>query len=216
MRQTVNAVALAVLLLLAGCMGGLDTADPETRETTTLTETPTSPTTSIVTPDSTTIDSSRVVDFASLTGQQQSAFRDALRDEASFVPNSSYVNESSGYDFEHITPFQDHAYVRYGGELYQIQLDPGELYASYLIEAVAGSPDDDETVIEFDSLPTEIQDEVRTAITDGEYYAPVGKWDVLPESLQDADYVHYGNETYEMSRLVGDAWAEDLTVEKAE
>lgn len=219
MRKTIGAAALAVLLLLAGCSGSVDTPGSEPRETTTVSPTvngTTSPATSTASPNTRTINQSRVIEFHELNDQQQSAFREALQGDATFVPNSSFIDESEGYDVENITSFQTHDYVRHDGELYQIRLRQGELYASYAIRASAGSPDDDDTVVAFDSLPEEIQDEVQTAITDGEYYAPMGKWQSLPEPLGDTDYVRYENQTYEMEYVVGDAWAEVLTVEKSE
>lgn len=151
-----------------------------------------------------------------MNDQQQSAFREASRDDASFVPNSSFISESEGYDFENVTPFQNHDYVRFDGELYRIRLQQGKLYASYLIRASISAPSDDDTVITFDSLPEDVQDEVKTAIADGEYYAPMGKWRSLPEPLRETDYVRYENRTYEMGYVVGDAWARVLTVEKVE
>lgn len=198
-------VVLVVIVVTAGCVS---TNSPVTS--------PTEPPTTEPPTKTTTVHPTRVVAFHDLNGQQQSAFRDALRGAANFVPNSSYINESEGYHFEEIEPFRTHDYVKYDGELYKIRFREGDLYASYLIRATIGSPDDDNTVAAFDSLPKNIRDEVRTAITEGEYYAPMGKWGTLPEPLQDVEYVRYENQTYKMGYTVGDAWGEVLTVEKVE
>ncbi|MFD1526660.1 hypothetical protein ACFR9S_10195, partial [Halolamina salina] len=178
--------------------------------TQTATETPTT-----ASPTS-TAESERVVAYEELNSHQQQAFRDAIDGEASFVPNTSYVNDSAGYDFEHVDPFREHEYVRYEGELYEISTHPGELYAAYQIRTSVGSPGENATVVALEDLPERVREEVRTAIIEGEYYAPYGKWDSLPESLQDVEYVRYENETYETAYVVGDAWATVVTVEKVE
>ncbi|QKY21145.1 hypothetical protein B4589_012460 [Halolamina sp. CBA1230] len=209
MRKPVPAVALAAAILLAGCIGGVGT-DGSATATQTATETPT------VTPPTSTDESERVVAYEDLNDQQQAAFRDAIDGEASFVPNTSYVNDSAGYEFEHVDPFQEHEYVRYDGDQYRISTTQGELYASYQIRTSVGSPDENATVVALEELPDRVRDEVRTAIIEGEYYAPYGKWGSLPESLQDAEYVRYENRTYETGYAVGDAWATVVTVEEVE
>ncbi|ELZ96432.1 hypothetical protein C440_04773 [Haloferax mucosum ATCC BAA-1512] len=162
----------------------------------------------------TTVESTKVVKYSKLNSGQQAAFEDAIRDEAHFVPDSPYINDSAGYANVDSDPFREHDYVRYKGVIYRTSVTWGDLYATYTIRASVGSPGDDDTVVTFESLPADIQDEVKTALTEGEYFAPVGKWDVLPEVLQDVDYVRYENQTYEMSHIVGDAPSEVLTAEK--
>ncbi|MFW5935068.1 MAG: hypothetical protein ACOCQL_04380 [Halolamina sp.] len=210
MRRLVPAVALAATILLAGCLGGVGTPGTDGSPTQTATETP-----ATASPTS-TAESERVVAYENLNDEQQAAFREAIDGEASFVPNTSYVNDSAGYAFEHVDPFREYEYVRYDGELYEISTHTGELYASYQIRTSVGSPSENATVVALEELPERVRDEVRTAITEGEYAAPYGKWDSLPESLQDADYVRYENETYETGYTVGDAWATVVTAEKAE
>lgn len=212
MRKSVPVVALAAVILLSGCIGGVGTpgTDGSATPTQTSTETPT------VTPSTSTDESERVVAYEDLNDQQRAAFRDAIDGEASFVPNTSYVNDSAGYAFEHVDPFQEHEYVRYESELYEISTHSGELYASYQIRTSIGTPGENATVVALEELPERVREELRTAITEGEYYAPYGKWDSLPESLQNAEYVRYENETYETGYTVGDAWATVVTVEEAE
>jgi len=210
MRKSVPTVALVAAILLAGCIG---TGAPGTDGSATPTQTPTETST---TAPPTSMDEERVVAYEQLNDQQQAAFRDAIDGEASFVPNTSYVNGSAGYDFEHVDPFREHEYVRYEGELYEISTHSGELYAAYQIRTSVGSPGENATVVALDELPERVRDEVRTAITEGEYDAPYGKWDSLPESLQNAEYVRYENETYETGYAVGDAWATVVTADEVE
>lgn len=214
MRKPVSAVVLAALVLLAGCNGVVDAPESDPAETTTVPTTGDETTAS--TGPSTTVEPSQVVAFDELTDRRQAAFRDALQGEATFVPNSPAIDESAGYDFQHVTPFERHEYVRYDGALYRISVSLGDLYASYGLRASTASAPDDATVVTYDSLPESVRDEVRKALDVGRHQVPMGKWDALPESLQDARYVRYENHTYEMTYIVGDAWAKVLTVEKVE
>lgn len=203
-----STLALVGLLLLAGCLGGMLPAGTETT-----TSSPQDPM-----PTTVAIDETQVVDFEDLNSEQQAAFRDALDGEVSFVPPSSYIADSEGYSHEQVGPFENNDYVRYDGDLYRINLayGAGRLYASYEIRAAAEVPSDEATVTDFETLPVDIRDEVRTALTDGRYYAPMGKWDSLPEPLGDTEYIRYENQTYRMGYTVGDWWAHVLTVERVE
>ncbi|MBP1986102.1 hypothetical protein [Halolamina salifodinae] len=224
MQKSVPTVALAVALLLAGCTGGVGTPETDTSPTVTQTaestptEAPTETQTATPTEQSptTTVEPRSVVDYEELNSQQQDAFRAAIDGEAKFVPNTSYVSDSAGYAFEHAVAFQRHEHVRYDGDLYRISTRAGELYASYQIWASVGSPGENATVVAFDDLPEDIRDEVRTAITEGDYHAPFGKWESLPEPLHEADYVRYDGEAYKMTYAVGDAWATVVTVEQVD
>lgn len=199
------------LLLLAGCTGGPPAGSDQAATTTP------PPDTTTDADSTTTITESQVVDFAALNADQQAAFRDALDGSVSFVPDSPHIDDSEGYSHEQVGPFETYDYVRYDGELYRITLayGAGTLYASYEIRASAGSPSDEDTVTNFTDIPADLRDEVRTALTEGRYYAPMGKWGSLPHPLADTDYIRYENETYRMGYTVGDWWAHVLTVEKA-
>ncbi|SDN01418.1 hypothetical protein SAMN04487949_3167 [Halogranum gelatinilyticum] len=217
MSRLPSTLLVVGLIVLAGCTGG----PPAGSETATQTQTPATithdgPTTS--TSPTPTTNESRVVDFDELNADQQAAFRDALDGTVAFVPNSSYVAADEGYPSDQAGPFRDTDYVRYEGELYRIDIDygAGELYASYGISAELGVPSDSETVTNFTDLPADLRDEVRTALVEGDYYAPSGKWDSLPQPLGDTDYVRYENETYRMEYVVGDQWADLMTVERVD
>lgn len=212
--RTATVGILAVVLLLGGCTGVVDTpgsAPPETTAGSPVTETTATPGNS-----STTAGPSSVVDYRALTDRQQSAFRAALEGSARFVPNSSFIDESAGYDPDTGTPFRSHDHVRYDGDLYRIHLQRGNLYATYTIRASVGEPPGNASVVAFADLPAAIRDEVRTALTDGKYNAPMGKWHSLPDVLQTTAYVRYENRTYSLTYTVGDAWATVLTVEKVQ
>jgi hypothetical protein len=216
MSRLPSTLLVVGLLLLAGCTGGPPPGSDQAATTTPATvahdgsTTATSPTPAT--------DESRTVAFDDLNADQQAAFRDALDGTVAFVPNSSYVADDEGYPDDQSAPFRDNDYVRYEGDLYRIDYDygAGELYASYGISASPGSPSDSETVTNFTDLPADLRDEVRTALVEGDYYAPAGKWDSLPQPLGDTDYVRYENETYRMEYVVGDQWADLMTVERVD
>lgn len=217
MRKPVGAVALAALVLLAGCGGGVDTDSPAPGVTPTPSPTESGTPTESATPTPSPVDAPRVLSYSALDDEQQSAVRTAIDGEATFVPNSSYIDDSAGYVAED-TPFRLHDYVRYDGSLYRIQLRSGEAYATYGIQASAASPGANDTTVAFENLPTDVRDEVRTAITDGSYAAPWGKWDSLPEPLGvgETQYVRYENQTYEMKYVVGDTRAAVLRLERTD
>jgi|GEM_PF-1662802 hypothetical protein len=223
MHEAVGPVALAALLLLAGCGGGVDTGGPAAGDRPTPSPTENGTTTQAATPTqsgtptASPVDSSRVLSYTALNDAQQSAVRTAMDGEATFVPNSSYINDSAGYVAED-TPFRLHDYVRYDGSLYRIHLRSGKPYAAYGIQASAASPGENDTTLAFETLPADVKDEVRTAITDGSYGAPWGKWGSLPDPLGEeaTQYVRYENQTYEMEYVVGDTRAAVLRLERTE
>jgi hypothetical protein len=115
-----------------------------------------------------------------------------------FVPNSTYVDESGGFDRERVGPFQNDEFVRENGTYYRISFEDGQLYASYGITATVATPGENDTVVALSDLPESVRNGIRQAITEGEHYAPYGEWDSLPESLRDTEYVRHENETYRM------------------
>jgi len=89
-------------------------------------------------------------------------------------------------------------------------------YRGGIGEAPTENPPENSTSVPVSELPEAVREEVTTAVTEGEYYAPLGKWDSLPTSLQETEYVTYNNETYALTYIVGDAPERELTVEKVE
>lgn len=207
MRITLSVAVLAVVVL-AGCSGTVG-SDPAT-DTVTAVEPPetTSDPPAAASPDNT-------LHVSNLTAYQRAAFRAAKDGGAQFVPNSTYVDESEGFDRERMEPFRTHEFVRENGTYYRITFEDGQLYATYGITATVGTPSENDTVVALADLPEPVRDEARQAVTEGQYYAPYGKWDSLPESLRDAQYIRCRNETYRMRYVVGDNWARLLTVQEA-
>ncbi|WP_225334614.1 hypothetical protein [Halomicrobium urmianum] len=199
--RTLPLVALLSLAALAGCSGLVDGAgqpgDP-TAETPAATATPP--------PGSPDADGSAVA-YESLTDEQQAAVREAVNGSVRFVPDSPYVNDSAGYSNAIIDPFRGHDYVRYDGTDYEIRISSGRLYASYGIHAERGSPGENDTVVPVEDLPESVREEVREAVETGDYHAPMGRWDSLPEPLGETRYVRYDDETYRLIYAVGDYWA---------
>jgi hypothetical protein len=115
-----------------------------------------------------------------------------------------------------MTPFQQNEYVRFDGGYYRITMRQGNLYASYGIIAKPATAEANATVVPLAELPDRVRNETREAIGDGQYNAPYGKWDSLPESLQEPDYVSYENETYDLSFVVGDNWGPVLAVDRVD
>lgn len=192
MKGALAAIALAFLVPSAGCGGTASPESSKTSEALTPSSTPenTPATTATTFPTATTtVPPSQVVEFQELTDQQQSAFQEVLKNEARFVPNSSYIDDSEGYEYREIDPFQEHQFVRYEDVLYRIELQTGELYTSYTIQASAGTPGTNETVVVFANISREVQEEVQTAIMDGEYHASLGKWNSRPVSLDGTEYI---------------------------
>jgi len=217
MRVTNSALVVAVVVLLAGCSGAIGTADSQPEATTTDKTTSPAPTTAA--PNTTTVNQSQVVDFQTLSTQQQSAFLYSLDDNrtAVFAPSSPYLNVTRSYDPEIQTPFRNHEYVRYNGSLYRAQLPIVSGFAIYDIEASASNPPDNASVTAFDSLPETLQDEIRIAITNGTHTTQPGEWDSLPEPLEGGgQYVRYENRTYILSYGVADGIIPGLTVTKVE
>jgi hypothetical protein len=205
--------SLSIIGAIAGCTTSLDDESTPPTSTTSLDDDSNS---SPPATTSTSTEASQVIEYEDLNAQQQSAFKVALQNTVYFVPESSYINKPYKYDLDEATVFKEYNFVRYEGSLYDISLEPDQMYATYGIKTATGTPSNNATVAEFAQLPEGVREEVKTAIEAGEYYAPAGKWDSLPESLGDADYVRYDNSTYEMTYIYGDIPSKRMTAEKAE
>jgi len=222
--RTASTLALCGLLVLGGCIGPAGQATPsattdapadDSTGTASPTETPTQTPTETPTPSEPT--DGNTVGYEDLNAAQQAAVDDARTSEVEFVPDSPYVNDSEGYSYELIDPFRDHEYVAVDGTHYDIELaGTGTLYASYGIRATEATPDQNATVVAVDDLPDRVRDEVRSAVENGNYHAPMGKWDSLPQSLQDTRYVSHENQTYRLSYVVSDFWAFELRLDRVE
>lgn len=239
MRPT-TAVTLAALAVLAagGCLapGGPVGTDhpveetpvddtPTVSPTSTHSPTPTHSPTTTATPTPTptprpgtdgppagTPGESDVVDYADLDADERAAFDAAMDGGVTFVPDSPYVDGE--HHAEDAGAFRRHDYVRKDGTYYRLSMSTGELYASYGIRTDDGTPSGDDTVVALGNLSDDVRDEVRWAVENGSHGVPAGKWHSLPEELGDVDYVRYEGETYGLTYVVGDYWAETLTAER--
>lgn len=219
--STLPLLALLALVIASGCISpsgttGSPTTVAETdTPSTTVTERDAPPTTGTSTPPDVTAENT--VDYDSLTPPQRAAADAAFQRQIQFVPDSPYVGDDEGFNMEHMDPFRNNEYLRYDGSYYVIELTmSGDLYASYGIDAVPEEPGENDTVVSFDEVPDEVRDEVRDAIEAGSHYVPSGKWDSLPQPLSDMDYVRYENQTYRLEYVVGDYWAHELRLTRAE
>jgi hypothetical protein len=155
-------------------------------------------------------DGEDVITYQELSDRQQSAFRQATKEGVTFVPNSPHV--SGEYYLEEFGPFYNHDYVRHYGLLYRLEREDGTVYGSYDIHASPAHPGENQTAVPFDDLPATVQDEVETAIEEGEYRTHYGQ---DPSSFLEFEYVRYDNQTYELERgSVSDLWAKELHAEK--
>lgn len=219
--------ALLLIVATAGCLGPAGPATPDagpaatptdTQTDGTPTDTPTdgTPTPTPSPPPGTTTDpapsDANTVAYADLSPAAQAAF-DAARDgEARFLPDSEYV-DGEFHDPDALGPFRQHEYVSKNGTTYALSVHQGTLYASYGIDAAPASPGDDASVVAYENLSANVSTEVRRAIENGSHHVPLGKWDSYPEELGNVDYVSYEDETYRLSRVVGDYWVQVLTAE---
>lgn len=152
--------------------------------------------------------------FGELTPTQRAAFRDALTCTAQFAPESKWLNLSRGYAHSIGDPFRENEYVRYEGDRYEIVFTRGEFFASYGISTSVATPPAGASVTAFEEFPKRIRDEMKTALTTGQYSSPAGKWETVPEPLDGGEYVRYENQTYEVSVVVADGRVDVMTLER--
>jgi len=207
MRTQAGTIAVAGLLVLAGCSGFAGpSAEPTLTTPTTESEQPTTGETTTTGP----ISPSEVIGFQSLNASQRSAFHAAREGEVPFLPDPDAVNGS--VDEKLFDTFDAHEYVRYEGELYRIEQSRTG-FASYTVQS---NPVDDsaenETVVPLSNVSVSFRDEVRAAITNGSYDASLGEWSSMPEPFD--HYVRYENQTYSFSVSPGLAMLPAMTVVK--
>lgn len=206
-------LAVVACLALAGCSVGGPTGtttptQPSTDEPP-RTDTPTPSDRSGTAPPAPT--DANTVAFADLSPTAQDAFTSTRRPNglAIFVPESPFI-EGETFPPAAAEPFREHAYVEHDGTLFRVELTEGDLYASYLIEASAATPAADATVVDYENVSESRQEAVRIAIENGSYTAELGRW---RSSGIGAEYVRYESETYRLTVVVGDYWAEQLRVD---
>lgn len=208
-------LAVVAMLATAGCLGaGGPVTDGETaaaKPTPTQTATSTPSPTPHPTPPSTSAGGGDTIRYDELTADQRAAFDAALNGTATFAPDSPHVDAQ--FDADEVGPFYEYDYVRWNGTVYRISLTSGRLYAQYWIEATWTDDTDGRTVVALENLSTDVRDEVRAAVEDGSHTVPFGKWNSLPEELQNVDAVRDEDRVYALGYVVGDYWADVLTVD---
>jgi hypothetical protein len=139
--------------------------------------------------EATTAPRGATVAFGDLSDEEQSAFLDAIEDEATFGPCGDRHDRSA------TDVFRNHDYVRYEGGYYGIEITNayGRLWQSRTYEMRPAVPGESDDVVAFDELPPSDQNAVRAAI-DGTYRSPFCGH--APAVFSDGDYVRYRNETY--------------------
>lgn len=208
-------LAVVALLATAGCIGSggpVTDGEPSTASaspTQTPESTPSS--TPSPTPPPTSAAGDDTIRYEELNADQRAAFDAAREGEVTFAPDSPHVE--ARFHAQDVGPFYEYDYVRWNGTDYRISLTSGRLYAQYGIEATRTDGTEGLTVVALENLTADVRDEVRAAVEDGSHTVPYGKWDSLPEELQTVDAVREGDEVYALTYVVGDYWADVLTVE---
>lgn len=192
-------IAIALLLLLAGCAA--PAGGPSDAQTPEPTATPTDAT------------ASNTVPYGNLSAEARSAFDAALDGRARFAPDSPYVG-GEAFDVDAAGAFGDNAYVVRDGTYYAVSLEPDGYVASYHIRADGATVGGNATVVALENVPASVRDVVRSAIENGSHSVPPGKWSTRPPALEDVEFVRYGGETYHLSILHGDLPTYELTVRR--
>jgi anti-sigma28 factor (negative regulator of flagellin synthesis) len=209
---------VVLLLVLAGCSG---VGGPANTNESTATTAPTAATETTATETtSTTVPELDSVDYAELSPVERRAFDRAVQGEAVFVPGSVATSDSldDSYFSQLVAGvFRVNDYVRKDGVLYRLNYEEtgGPLVASYTFQATESQPTGNETAVDFEAIPSRAKEPVRSAIENGSYEVPAGKWSAAPEGLRDR-HVRYNGSVYRINIAVGDEFSDVLRAEKIE
>lgn len=217
MRQALPALVVALCLVLAGCAGtGEQTTDGPTSTDATTTDTTTDSTTD-TTIDTTTTNGpseSEIADFDELDANARWLFMTALDDEGGTVETTNTTSNK----FE---PFVDNEYVRYEGDLYNVNWDRNMIPETVVTEATA--TDDSElaenrSVVEYANLSERGQEDFL-AILSGEELSvsyELGESPFPGEPIRGpTGYVLYEGTHYELSLASGHSFRYKLVVSEA-
>jgi len=193
-----------LLLLLAGCSGPVagptDTATPE-------------PTRTVSTPTDATAETT--IAYGNLSTDAKAAFDVAVDGEARFGPDSPYLDDEL-FDATTAEVFGEHKFVTRDGTYYAVSLQTEGYVASYHVRAANATVSENASVVAFENVSAGVRDMVRSAIENGSYSVPPGKWNSAPAALEDLQFVRYRGETYHLSILHGDHPTFELTVTPVE
>ncbi len=208
---------VVLLVLLAGC-SGLNGGVPSTQPTETTSAVPTTTSSpSNATPTGATL--SNTVNYTALSDTEQQAFDAAQQRGTGFAPDSvresPYVNQTY-FPTDAKEVFQNHEYVQKNGSYYQLSWDAGPTLATYEIQVTEQQPSENASVVALENISLEVREPVQKAIENGSYDTPFGKWDSLPESLSNTDFVRANGTYYKLDVIAGDFWADEMRVEPVE
>lgn len=203
---------VVLLVLLAGC-SGLNGSAPSTQPTETTSVVPTTTSSpSNATPSNTVI-------YTALSDTEQQAFDAAQQRATGFAPDSvresPYVNRTY-FPTDAKEVFQNHEFVQKNGSYYQLSWDAGPTLATYDIQITEQQLSENASVVALENLSPEVREPVQKAIENGSHDTPFGKWDSLPESLSNADFVRANGTHYKIDVIAGDFWADEMRAEPVE
>lgn len=201
-------LAIALMIVLAGCTAVNDTGSPE--PTTTPVQT-TSATPTPVTPDDAT--ESNTIEYSELSAEEKEAFEAAVNGGARFFDRHI---DGKVFDPDTQRPFIEHEYVLRNDTYYRLSYNSGVRYSSYLIGAEEGQPSEGDTVVAFEELPEETKEPVRSAIQHGSYSTSLSRSGSMPPGLSGVEYVEYSGTYYSISTGVSDAWVQVWEAERVE
>jgi hypothetical protein len=205
---------IVLLFLLAGCSGVNGGASPTQ---TTDTESPVQ-TTIVRTEDTAPTDATptNTIDYTELTAAEKEAFNAAREGDVGYAPKSirksPYIDQTY-YPVKTGDIFQNNKYVRKDDSYFRVSWGHGPTIATYGIRTTEQQPPENATVVGVENLSSQVQEPVQKAIENGSYGTPPGKWDTLPEELDEIDYVCDGEAYYKISIVVGDYWPDVMSVE---
>jgi hypothetical protein len=198
-----GAVAVVVLVVLAGCSGmggGVNGTEGDETETGTATATPTA---TVAPPEG------EIVAFEDLGGRGQEAFLDALENgSVRFAPVPSDLD---GYPNNVGRQFRCVDYVRYEGRYYEVDFDRGRTYISREFRLRRVTPPENATVADFQNFSERGKEMFRDAVADFEYDTGYGGAVGVFENT----YIRYQNQTYRVERgVIADGPSYSLSVER--
>jgi|APHM01.1.fsa_nt_gi hypothetical protein len=206
MRPALPALVVALCLVLAGCAGaGGQTIDSPTSTDTTTTDTTTT---------TTGPPGSAIVDYDELDSNARWLFETALDDEGGTVETTNTTSS----EFE---PFVDHKYVRYEGNLYDINWDRDRVPETVVVEATATNGSElaeNRSVVEYAGLSERGQEDFLAILNEEELSVSyeLGESPFSGEPISGpTGYVLYEGTHYELSLAQGHSFRYKLVISEA-
>jgi len=191
------ALVVALLVIIAGCIGisGEPSQRTETdgRPTETVTPQTTIQSIETTTDRKVTIAEEDMLEFKRLPEKGQEAFLSALNGEAKFGPPYLY---DYFYDNEVLDNFNNAEYISYNGSVYRIEISQDDrIYQSRTYKMKPADPDRSENIIGYNNLSNKSKNVFLDSLNN-RYTVPFG--DKAPELFTDSGpkYVRYKNKTF--------------------